>query len=88
MDTNDTFVNLDIDECEERPNACNLAVSNCTNTFGSYECQCLEEESANDKDKHTCSQNVSDPKTSWIFKNICDVLLIRLIFYLMPQDGI
>lgn len=32
----------DINECEEIPNACNLTVSNCTNTFGSFECLRLE----------------------------------------------
>ena len=29
----------DIDECEDGPNNCST-VANCTNTLGSYSCQC------------------------------------------------
>lgn len=48
-------------------NACDPTTSTCINTFGSYECQCIEGGSINDNKKGTCSKNISDPKTSWNF---------------------
>ena len=36
-----TFLSADIDECLEGTHNCNLTLANCTNTPGSFRCECI-----------------------------------------------
>lgn len=44
---------LDNDECATDENECDLKVSSCSNTDGSYECVCLEGYEMNE-DRNVC----------------------------------
>lgn len=56
---------LDVDECQQATHSCDLSVSTCVDTNGSYECQCRT-------GYHVCNnfETLEDECQIWILWNI------------------